>query len=300
MGKFPLYRQHDQMDCGPTCLQMVAKHYGRNYPLHKLRSQSYITREGVSLLGISEAAESIGFRTLGVKIPFETFKAEAPLPCIVHWNQNHFAVVHTIRRNKIQVADPAGGRITYTNEEFKKSWLSSADNGQQTGVALLLEPSPDFYGREIEKEAANEKSISRLFKYLRSYNRLIIQLFVGLLLGSIIQLIVPFLTQSIVDVGINTRNVNFIYLILAGQLMLFFSRMAVDFIRRWILLHLSTRINIANLAQVFRMRVSMCETCAFLCIKSSDLRILAQHEPQVQNPRSKPFILCNIYCYSMA
>lgn len=300
MGKFPLYRQHDQMDCGPTCLKMVAKHYGRNYPLHELRSQSYITREGVSLLGISEAAEAIGFRTLGIKVPFEKFKTEAPLPCIVHWNQNHFAVVYKVSTNKVQVADPAGGLIIYTNEEFKKSWLSSIDHGHQTGVALLLEPSPAFYERDAETEISKKKSLSRLFAYLKNYRKFIAQLLVGLLAGSMIQLIIPFLTQSIVDVGINTRNVNFIYLILAGQLMLFFSRMAVDFIRRWILLHLSTRINIANLAQVFRMRVSMCETCAFLCIKSSDLRILAQHEPQVQNPRSKPFILCNIYCYSMA
>ena len=245
MPKFPFYKQLDQMDCGPTCLRMIAKHYGKSYSLQQLRSKSFITREGVSLLGISEAAEAIGFRTLGIKISFDKLFKDAPLPCIVHWNQNHFAVVYKANKKRIYVADPAGGMITYTIDEFKKSWLSTIENGQQTGVALLLEPSPAFYERDTEKEVTKRKSLAQLFAYLKNYRKLIVQLFVGLLLGSIIQLIVPFLTQSIVDVGINTRNVNFIYLILAGQLMLFFSRMVVDFIRRWILLHLSTRINIS-------------------------------------------------------
>lgn len=245
MRKFPLYKQLDQMDCGPTCLQMISKHYGKNYSLQQLRSNSFISREGVSLLGINEAAESIGFRTLGVKISFNKLVEEAPLPCIVHWNQNHFAVVYKTRKNKIFVADPAGGLITYSTEEFKKSWLSTVDNGQQTGVALLLEPSPAFYEAESQKESAKKKSLFQLLAYLKTYRKFVVQLFVGLLLGSILQLILPFLTQSIVDVGINTRNINFIYLILIGQLMLFFSRMSVDFIRRWILLHLSTRISIA-------------------------------------------------------
>jgi ATP-binding cassette subfamily B protein len=146
------------MDCGPTCLRMVARHYGKNYSLQHLRSNSFLTREGVSLLGISEAAEAIGFRTLGIKVPFEKLKTEAPLPFIVHWDQNHFAVVYKISKNKIQVADPAGGLITYTNEEFKKSWLSSIDNGHQTGVALLLEPSPAFYERDSETEISKRKA----------------------------------------------------------------------------------------------------------------------------------------------
>jgi ATP-binding cassette subfamily B protein len=245
MHNFPLYKQFDQMDCGPTCLRMISKHYGKSYSLQKLRRYSYITREGVSLLGINEAAESIGFRTIGVKISFEKLTKDAPLPCIVHWNQNHFAVVYKIRKNKVFVADPAGGFITYSTEEFKKSWLSTVNNGQQTGVALLLEPSPSFYEQDVKIEGTRKKSFSQLFKYLKNYRKFIIQLFIGLLLGSLLQLILPFLTQSIVDIGINTRNVNFIYLILIGQLMLFFSRMSVDFIRRWILLHLSTRISIA-------------------------------------------------------
>ena len=233
------------MDCGPTCLRMVAKHFGRSYSLQELRNKSFLTREGVSMLGISDAAEAIGLKTLGVKIPFEKLKKEVPLPCIVHWNQSHFAVAYKIKKDKVYVADPAVGLVTYTMGEFLQSWLSVKDNGHSVGVALLLETTPDFYTKNTDFENHKKNSLAYLFSYLKVHRKLIVQLFIGLLLGSLIQLILPFLTQSIVDVGIRTRSVNFIYLVLAGQLMLFFSRTVVDFIRRWILLHLSTRINIS-------------------------------------------------------
>ncbi len=243
--EFPFYQQLDEMDCGPTCLRMVAKHYGRLYSLQKLRDKCSITREGVSILGISDAAESIGFRTLGIKIPFEKLVQEVSLPCIVHWNQNHFVVVYKISKTRISVADPAAGLIDYSKDEFVKGWISSKKNSSENGVALLLEPTPAFFEAEVADSESAKTSLGNLFNYLQSYRRLIVQLFVGLLLGSLIQLLFPFLAQSVVDVGINTRNVNFIYLVLAGQLMLIFSRTAVDFMRRWILLHLSTRINIS-------------------------------------------------------
>lgn len=233
------------MDCGPTCLRMVAKYYGRNYPLHELRSKSYLTREGVSLLGISDAAEAIGFRTIGVKIPFTKLVDEAVLPCIVHWYQRHFVIVYKITKDSVFVADPAAGLITFTKEEFNKGWLSTKDNGQETGVALLLEPTPQFFEYEPETIKNKRKSLWYLVGYLKNHRKLLAQLILGLLTGSLIQLALPFLTQSIVDVGINTQNIQFIYLVLAGQMMLFISRLAVDFIRRWILLHLSTRINIS-------------------------------------------------------
>lgn len=242
---FHAYKQLDQMDCGPTCLRMVAKFYGRAYPLHELRNKSFITREGVSLLGISDAAEAIGFRTIGVKIPFNKLIDEAVLPCIVHWYQRHFVVVYKIKKDQIFVADPAVGLITYSFEEFKKGWLSAKDNGHETGVALLLETTPQFFEREPEILKNKRKSLTYLFHYLKNHRKMLVQLVLGLLTGSLIQLALPFLTQSIVDVGINTQNIQFIYLVLAGQMMLFISRMAVDFIRRWILLHLSTRINIS-------------------------------------------------------
>ena len=232
------------MDCGPTCLRMVAKHYGKNFSLQKLREIAGINREGVSLLGISEAAEKIGFRTIGAKATLSQL-VECELPAILHWNQNHFVVLHRIAKNQFYVADPAKGLITYTEAEFAKNWLSSNQDGQREGVALLLSPTPDFYSQEGDKSEG--LSFSYLLKYLYRYKSLIVQLFVGLGVSSLLQLILPFLTQSVVDIGINTRNLNFIYIILIAQTMLIIGRMSVDFIRSWILLHISTRINISIL-----------------------------------------------------
>ncbi len=244
---FPHYPQHDAMDCGPTCLRMVARHYGKHYNLETLRERSHITREGVSMLGISRAAESIGFRTMGVKLTFEQLRDEAPLPAIVHWNQQHFVVVYRISGKKgnetVYVADPAGGLLKFPREEFLRCWFSTTEEDERRGIALLLEPTPDFYSARDEKP--NRRSFGFLFSYLRPYHRMLVQLFLGLLLGSLLQLLFPFLTQSIVDQGIGNRNIGFIYLVLIAQLVLTLSRVSVEFIRGWILLHLGTRINVS-------------------------------------------------------
>lgn len=244
MKHFPHYIQHDAMDCGPTCLRMVAAFYGKRYSLEGLREKSFITREGVSMLGISEAAEKIGFRSICVQVGYEKLQ-EAPLPCIIHWNQQHFVVVYKLNDRYVWVADPGAGKLKYTKEEFCNCWLSSRKNEEDTGVALLLEPTPEFYTTEDEGDEVNRKGFSFLYPYLRPYRGLVGQLLLGLLLGSMIQLMLPFLTQSVVDFGINNQNLGFIYLVLIAQLMLSFSSSAVDFIRGWILLHLGTRINIA-------------------------------------------------------
>lgn len=244
MKHFPHYIQHDDMDCGPTCLRMVAAYYGKRYSLEGLREKSFITREGVSMLGISEAAEKIGFRSICVQVGYEKLQ-EAPLPCIIHWNQQHFVVVYKLNDKHVWVADPGAGKLKYTKEEFCNCWLSSRKNEEDTGVALLLEPTPEFYTIEDEGDEVNRKGFSFLYSYLRPYRGLVGQLLLGLLLGSMIQLMLPFLTQSVVDFGINNQNLGFIYLVLIAQLMLSFSSSAVDFIRGWILLHLGTRINIA-------------------------------------------------------
>lgn len=262
LKKFPHYRQLDAMDCGPTCLRIIAKHYGKSYSLQTLRDKSYITREGVSLLGISDAAESIGFRTLAAKIPYDKLKEEAPTPFIAHWRQQHFIVVYGFKKNHVLVSDPAHGLVKLTKNEFLDGWLSDTDNGQEIGVVLLLEPAPDFYTTEDEK--VNKSGFQFLFKYLRPYRKFITQLFIGMLVGSILQLIFPFLTQSIVDIGIQNQDLNFVTLILIAQLMLFFSRTAVEFIRGWILLHLGTRINISILSdfliKLMRLPVSFFDT----------------------------------------
>lgn len=244
MKSFPHYIQHDTMDCGPTCLRMVSAYYGKRYSLEGLREKSFITREGVSMLGISEAADKLGFRSICVQVGYEKLK-EAPLPCIIYWNQQHFVVAYKLNDKQVWVADPGAGKLKYTREEFCRCWISSRKNGEDTGVALLLEPTPDFYAMKDEDETINRKGFGFLYSYLRPYRNLVSQLLLGLLLGSMIQLMLPFLTQSIVDFGINNQNLSFIYLILIAQLMLSFSSSAVEFIRGWILLHLGTRINIA-------------------------------------------------------
>lgn len=230
------------MDCGPTCIRMIAAFYGKSYSLQKLRQLAHITREGVSLLGLSEAAEAIGFRTIGARITFEQL-FQAPKPCVVHWDQEHFVVVYKLRKGKVYVADPAFGLVEYTEDEFKKHWLATVRHGEEKGICLLFDPTPKFF--ELEGEQANRGQFRFLLKYLKPHRKLVTQLILGFIAGSLIQLIFPFLTQSIVDVGINTQDIGFIYLVLAAQMMLFFSRMTVDFIRSWILLHISTRVNIS-------------------------------------------------------
>ncbi len=231
------------MDCGPTSLAIIAKYYGKTYSLQTLRDRSYITREGVSMLGTSDAAESIGMRTMGVRISFQKLAEEAVLPCIAHWKQNHFIVVYKIKKDTVYVSDPAHGLVKYTKDEFLENWANHKQDGERQGLCLLLEPTPDFFAAEDEK--MNKSSFRFLFSYLRPYKNFLVQLCLGMLLGSVLQLIFPFLTQSIVDYGINNRDVDFITLVLVAQLTLFMSRSSVEFIRSWILLHISTRINIS-------------------------------------------------------
>lgn len=249
MAKFPFFPQHDLMDCGPSCLRMIAAYYGKQYTLEGLREKSHITREGVSLLGISEAAEQLGLRTMGVLITYEELRT-VPLPCIIHWNQQHFVVVYKIKttrnNDRIYVADPGAGKIAYNKEEFKRCWINTHDSGEEAGTALLLETTPEFF--DTEEVKPKSRGFGFLLSYVRPYKKLIYQLLAGLTLGSLLQLIFPFLTQSIVDFGITTKNLSYIYLVLAAQLMLMLSSSAVEFIRGWILLHMGARINISLVA----------------------------------------------------
>ncbi len=264
---FPFYKQLDAMDCGPSCLRMIAKFYGKNFSLQTLRDKSYITREGVSMLGISDAAESIGFRSMGVRITFEQLLNEAPMPFVAHWNQNHFVVVYKITKKRkgnifVHVSDPARGLIKFTKEEFLSGWATTREGGEDKGLCLLLETTPDFY--KVDDEKINKSGFKFLFSYIRPYKKIITQLFLGLLLGSLLQLIFPFLTQSIVDKGINTQDINFVTLIIIAQLVLIFSRTIVEFIRSWILLHLGTRINISLISdfliKLMKLPVSFFDT----------------------------------------
>ncbi|MDJ0837559.1 MAG: peptidase domain-containing ABC transporter [Acidobacteriota bacterium] len=247
--RFPVVRQLDAMDCGPACLKMVCKYYGKTFSLPYLRDRCFISRTGVSLLGISDAAESLGFRTLSAKVSAETLFEEAPLPAIVHWRQRHFVIVYKTTKKKVYVADPAHGLVTYSKKEFLEGW----EVDPQGGVALFFEVTPEFY--EVDDDRLKDNTGLRLlFRHLFNYKSFLTQLFLGLLLGSLLGLILPFLTQSLVDYGINKQNIGFVYTILAAQIMLFLSRTSVEFIRGWILLHLGTRINISILS-VFLMKL---------------------------------------------
>lgn len=252
--RFPYYRQLDSMDCGPSCLRMIAKYYGWEYNIQYLRENSFITREGVSMLGISDAAESIGFRTTGVRVSFDRFIEDMTFPCILHWQQSHFVVCYGIKKIKqifnnkredcqIYISDPAEGQFVLSEKEFLNKWISSRTDGIDTGLALTLLPTPEFYEKEIGS-TTKKRNIVYFLNYLRPYKSQILQLVVGMLLGSILQLILPFLTQAVVDQGISSNNLNLITLILISQLILFTTQLAIEFIRNWITLHMNARINI--------------------------------------------------------
>ncbi len=250
MPKFPHYKQFDHKDCGPTCLKIIAKYYNKVISLEALRALSETTRVGSSLMGLSDAAEQLGFHSLGVKISLEKLQ-EAPLPCILHWNKNHYVVLYKIKNNTFYVSDPAHGLLTYQKEAFLKHWIgNNANDTLEEGVALLLDPTPKFYDTTFN---AKDTSLGFpfLFKYLFKYKKFLWQLVIGLLAASMLQLIFPFLTQSIVDVGIKNQDLHFVYLVLFAQLALFIGRTSIEVIRSWILLHLSTRINISLVSDFF-------------------------------------------------
>lgn len=242
MSSFPIMLQHDSMDCGPTCLRMIAKFYGKSYSHQTLRDRCHITREGVSMLAISDAAESIGFRTTGVKLNWKQLRYEMPLPCIVHWNQKHFVVVYHIdKKGYVKVADPAAGLLKYEANDFLSSWLQSANSGY--GLALMLAPTPTFY--EEEGEAQNKYSFLSIYQYLKPYRSYIVQILVAMLTASIISLILPFITQSVVDTGISSGNISFVLMLLIAQMMLTMGGMANNIIRSWLMLHTTTRVSIS-------------------------------------------------------
>lgn len=232
------------MDCGPACLRMIAAYYKKDLPLTDLRERCRIGKEGVSLLGISEAAESIGFRTQAVRLDFDTLVREAPLPSILHWKQKHFVVLYHAGRKKLHLADPAKGLLSLSPHSFREHWIS----GEEEGIALLISPSPEFYEKEEDGlKDAGSKDLRLMLHYLKPYRKLIVQLFTGLAVGSLLQLLLPFLTQTVVDTGISTGDLSFVSILLLAQLALVAGRLAVEFVRSWILLHISTRINISIL-----------------------------------------------------
>ena len=264
MPKYPSYVQFDSMDCGATCLRMVAKFYGRSHQASYLRDKCHTSREGVSMLAISEAAENIGFRSIGSKLTLEQVCEDIPLPAILHWNQQHFVVLYDVQKRKgkyiFHIADPAlKGVLKYDSSLFEKCWLSTSDDsGHKIGTALLLEPTPSFYNEvSVENDGLHFRY---LLKYLYPYKSYLTQLLLGLLLGSAMSLIMPFLTQSMVDSGIGNNDLNIVVMILVAQVMLTLGQSANGLIRSWLMLHVTSRISIALisdfLAKLMRLPIA--------------------------------------------
>lgn len=251
-SRFPFYKQHDAEDCGAACLRMIAKYYGKSFSMQTLRERSHITRSGVSLLGLSDAAESIGFRTHAAKADFGTIRT-LTTPLIVFWEQKHFIIVLSVKRNKVTVADPAHGIIHYSVADFLKGWLAPE---QKQGIVLLLEPTPSFY-RNADESSLSKGGFSFLVSYITPYRRYIVQLLIGALIASGIGLLLPLLTQSLVDIGINTHNSQFITIVLIAQIILFLSRTIIEFLRSWILLHIGSRVNISLIADFLRKMMQL-------------------------------------------
>ena len=247
---FYFYRQHDAMQCGIACMAMVCKYYGRKCSFETLSNTCTITNEGVSMQALKQLAEALGFDVLCGKASLYQIK-DINYPCLLHWNQNHFVVLYKVKKNGFYIADPAKGHVKYDLEVFKKHWVSTQSDGEEKGIVMFLEPTPAFYEKQMEEQPTEERSFRFLFGYIKQYRKYFGQIVLGLLVGSLLQLILPFLTQSIVDVGIKNQNIGFIWLILLGQLMLTVSRTAIDFIRRWLLLHISLRINISLVSDFF-------------------------------------------------
>lgn len=247
---FPFIRQYDNMQCGVACLAMICKYFGFKYSINSLSKICSPTTEGVSLLGLSESATKIGFDTSAVKISVNDLN-NSIVPCILHWNQNHLVVLYKItKHNHFYIADPGKGKYKLSLDEFKNHWISTKSDGVEKGVALLLTPNK-IQNKDVNSPVGESHSFSFLFGYLRQYRKYFTQIIFGLALGCVLQLIMPFLTQAIVDVGIRHRDIGFIWLILLGELMIVVGRTATDFIRRWLLLHISMRINISLVSDFF-------------------------------------------------
>lgn len=248
--KFPDYIQFDQMDCGPTCLRIIAKYYGRIISREHIYNLTSFNFDGVSIRGLLNGAEAIKLRSLPVNISFDVLRNQAPLPCIAYWRQRHFVVVYEVTDTKVYVSDPASGLLVYKKKDFLEGWISGDQGAAGEGLVILIEPTPEFQKDDLEPglKSDEKKGLKFLWPYLTPHRSTVVRLILGLIIATIIQLILPFLSQSVVDYGINYQNISFINLILIAQLVLFISRTTVEIIRDWLLLHLGSRISITILS----------------------------------------------------
>lgn len=238
---FPSLKQQDQNDCGPTCLKMICKYYEVNVSIEYLRELSYVTYYGTSMLSLSRSAEQLGFRTISSKLTLKNFIKNFSLPTIIHWKQHHFIVVYKIKKNKIYVSDPAIGKITYDIDSFLDGW-SGEQNIDSIGFVLFIEATPDIYENERGEKGI---SFSYFLGYFKGFKKQYVQIVLGMIASMLITFVTPFITQSIVDVGINGRNMGFINLMLIAQLVLASSSIIIGFIQNWLFMHMGTRISLS-------------------------------------------------------
>lgn len=281
--KYPFYRQYDIMDCGPTCLRMISKYHGRSFDIAYLREISNLNREGSSMGGLADASEKIGLSTLALSVGYDDLATKIPLPCIAHWRQRHYVVIYEASPDRVVVADPAHQLITYTKEDFLKGWIPNKTAQEEAeGILLLFETTPLFFNPPTsEGNSKKLKFWGTLEGYFRPYRAYGLQVFLGLLIIMVLQLISPFLMQQVVDTGINTRNLNFIYLILIAQIVLFISQTSVNIIRSWILLHVTNRVNLRMLSD-FLMKLMNLPISFFDSKSAGDIMQRIQDHNRVQ------------------
>lgn len=249
MKRVPVIFQHDGMQCGVACLAMVCRWYGRDYSLDFLGKFCFATTEGVSMMGISDAARRLGLEVVAGRVPVKALE-HIDGPVILHWNQNHFVVLYKVKKNRFYIADPGKGYVDYTRDEFVEHWASTRTGGEDKGIAMFLEPGPQF-GTVSDEGRSERRSWRFLLGYIKQYRRYFGQIVAGLALGCALQLVMPFLTQAIVDAGIKRQSIGLVWLILLGELMIVVGRSATSFIRRWLLMHISMRINISLVSDFF-------------------------------------------------
>lgn len=249
--KFHSIIQKDSLQCGIACLQMICKYYGKEYSYSYVSKICIATTEGVSMLALEEAAVILNLKPITGRLTVgELYYVSNP--CILHWNQNHFVVLYKVKKGKkFYIADPGKGLVSYNIDDFKQHWIGTGQGEEGKGIAMFLEPDPQFYKQKKGLEKDDERSFGFLFGYIDQYRKYFLQILLGLFVGSLLQLALPFLTQNIVDIGIKNQDIGFIWLILLGQLVITISRTSVDFIRRWLLLHISMRINISLVSDFF-------------------------------------------------
>lgn len=248
MFKFPNYRQLDGKDCGPTCIQIIAKYYGKFISLQEIRELSAISKEGLSLYELGLTAERLGLKSLPIKATLSNLVTEIPLPCIAHWGNKHYIVIYKTDKKYVYVSDPLLGLVKYTRDEFIKRWIGINNEKSEKGILLLLEPTDKFNDIKSTANPSNIYAFNYFISHLKPYKKQTTQLLLTMFVLTLIQAILPFITQAIVDTGITSKDYNFIILLLVANVVLVISVTLGNWIRQSINIHISSRIKISILS----------------------------------------------------